>query len=183
MANAKKDFMKKVCILIDTREQKNKYIIDKLDEYGVKYESRKLDYGDYSFTADGRDFSLSCVIERKANANEIYGNIMQDRARIEKEFYCASNLAKQFTLFLENIESWERLKEYKVPEWEQKMLPQRQVIDIGRHIYSTLRAWGSENRYNFNVEFISDPKTTADKILETFYYYWHNFKELTRVRK
>ena len=52
----KKTFLKTVTILHDTREQKNAHIIEALDKLGVKHEERKLDYGDYSFTADGRDF-------------------------------------------------------------------------------------------------------------------------------
>ena len=58
----KKTFLKTVTILYDTREQKNQHILSALGELGVMTEQRKLDYGDYSFTADGRDFSLSCVI-------------------------------------------------------------------------------------------------------------------------
>ena len=61
----KKTFLKTVTILYDTREQKNQHILAALAEMGVRAEERKLDYGDYSFTADGRDgsrlldFSLS----------------------------------------------------------------------------------------------------------------------------
>ena len=60
----KKTFLKTVTILYDTREQKNQHILSALGDMGVMTEQRKLDYGDYSITADGRDFSLSCVVER-----------------------------------------------------------------------------------------------------------------------
>ena len=99
----KKTFLKTVTILHDTREQKNAHIIEALDKLGVKHEERKLDYGDYSFTADGRDFSMSCVVERKANVDEIYNNVTSDRGRIEKELYSAAQLAKQLTLFIEGV--------------------------------------------------------------------------------
>ena len=81
MAIDKKTFLKTVTILHDTREQKNAHIIEALDKLGVKHEERKLDYGDYSFTADGRDFSMSCVVERKANVDEIYNNVTSDRGQ------------------------------------------------------------------------------------------------------
>ena len=84
MAIDKKTFLKTVTILYDTREQKNQHILSALGDMGVMTEQRKLDYGDYSFTADGSDFSLSCVVERKANVDELYNNIMNDRARLEK---------------------------------------------------------------------------------------------------
>lgn len=182
MPATKKDFMKKITVLIDTREQENKHITDVLDRMKIKYENRKLDYGDYSFIADGRDFSLSCAVERKANIDEIYNNIMHDRGRVEKEFYSACNLSNQFTLFLENVKSWEELKDYKVPDWQMKNY-NRKVSEIGVHVYATLQAWHKSNRYRFDVCFVGDKSKTAEKLLENFYYYWHNYKEIVSARK
>lgn len=179
----KKTFLKTVTILYDTREQKNQHILAALSEMGVQAEERKLDYGDYSFTADGRDFSLSCVIERKANVDELYNNIMSDRGRLEKELYAASQCAKQLTLIVENIGSWEELKSYRVPDWQMKANPQRIKEDIGAPVYSTLKSWQSGNRYRFSVEFVPDKPQTAAKMLEIFYYYWRTYKEMTGVRK
>ena len=183
MAATKKDFMKTVCILIDTREQKNQHITQAFERIGVSYESRKLDYGDYSFTAGGRDFSMSCVIERKANVDEIYNNIMQERDRIEKELYTAANLSKQCTIFLEGVAGWEELKAYEVPDWRMEQLPQRKVKDIGKHVYSTLKSWKAANRYDFDVQFIPDISKSAENMLETFYYYSHNYKQLVAGSK
>lgn len=82
-------FMKAVTILADSREQQNAHILKALEGMKVKVESRKLDIGDYSFMLPGRDFSLSCAIERKANPEEIYSNIMERMPghtnRLEKE--------------------------------------------------------------------------------------------------
>lgn len=183
MSFDKKTFMKTVTVIYDTREQQNKHIIDKLGECGVMTEKRKLDFGDYSFMAEGRDFSLSCAVERKANIDEIYNNIMQDRARIEKEMSAASQLANGFTLLLENVSSWGALKSYQVPKWQMDMSPQRKNKDIGANVYATLKAWSSASRYGFSVEFVEDPKDTAGKMLEIFYYYWRNYKELTQARR
>lgn len=176
----KKAFLKNVCILIDTREQKNAHITKRLDQLGVKYESRKLDYGDYSFTVAGHDFSMSCVVERKASVDELYGNIMHDRGRIEKELYAASLLAKQVTVLIENCAGWEKLKAFTLPKYKQ--YEGRKVYDIGRYVHATLKAWKSGNRYAFDVEF-SDSAHSADAILEVFYYYWHSYHELTAARR
>ena len=183
MAIDKKAFLKTVTILYDTREQKNQHILTALSEMGVQAEERKLDYGDYSFTADSRDFSLSCVVERKANVDELYNNIISDRGRLENELYAASQCAKQRTLSVENIGSWEELKSYRVPAWQMKANPQRIKEDIGAPVYSTLKSWQSGNRYRFSVEFVPDKLQTAAKILEIFYYYWRTYKEMTGVRK
>lgn len=179
----KKHFLKSVIVLYDSREQKNKHILDALAEMGIMTEQRKLDYGDYSFTADGRDFSLSCVVERKANVDEIYGNITQDRERLEKEFYAGTQLANSFTLLLEGIGTWTELKEYAVPLWQMERSPQRVKRDIGAVVYSTLRAWTAGSRYNSSVEFVKDNKQTAARILEIFYYYWRSYKEMTSSRR
>ncbi len=183
MAIDRRSFNKAVTVLYDTREQKNSHILNALEEMGIRTEQRKLDYGDYSFTAGGRDFSLSCVVERKANVDEIYGNIIHDRSRIEKEFYCGAQLAKQFTLLLENVASWDALRVYTVPEWQMSREPQRKQRRIGEVVYTTLRAWTVNDRYSTSVEFVADKAQTAEKMLEIFYYYWRSYKEMTGVRK
>lgn len=191
MSADKKTFLKCVTVLYDTREQQNKHILDKLSELGIMTEQRKLDYGDYSFTAGGKDFSLSCVIERKANVDEIYGNIMADfkdrengkQGRFEKELQTASQLAKGFTVLLEGVSSWEDLKHCQVEKWQMDMSPQRKNRETGAMVYSTLKSWSSASRFGFGVEFVWDRKDTAAKMLEVFYYYWRNYKELTQARR
>lgn len=177
----KKDFMKKVNIIIDTREQKNAHIVAVLDEIGIMHESKKLDYGDYSFQIDGKDFSGICVVERKANVNEIYGNVSSDRERIEKELNTASKNANQLTFLIENVQDWNALKSFSLPEKD--MDKGRKVKNIGETCYSTLQAWKCGNRYDFNVEFVPDITKTAVKIVEIFYWYYHNYKKLTAPRR
>lgn len=178
----KQDFMKKVIVLIDTREQVNDHITAQLDKWGVQYIKQKLDYGDYSFMIDDSDFAKVCVIERKANVDEIYNNVVQDRGRIEKELYAASNQAKELIMILENVADWEELKGWTVPEWQMKRDDKRKVSEIGKVVYSTLRSWSRGNRYRFTVEF-SQPEETAAKMLELFYYYWRNYREQTSARR
>ena len=178
----KKTFIKKVTILIDTREKENSHITSKFDELGIKYEIRKMDYADYSFFIEGKDFSGTCVIERKANVDELYGNIMHDRGRIEKEFEVASRLANQFVLLIENCSSMKRLKEKKVSARDMEK-QNRKVANIGEHCYYTLQSWQCGNRYNFRTVFVSDENETYAKILEEFYYYYRNYKELVKNRR
>lgn len=178
----KKDFVKKVTILIDSREKENQHIKDALDQLGIKYEVRKLDFADYSFMIDGRDFSQTCVIERKANVDEFYGNIMHDRERIEKELLAISRLAVQCTLIIENCASYTKLKQAKVSARDMEK-QNRKVQNIGEHCYCTLLSWESANRYGFKTAFIKDKADTTGKILETFYYYYHNYHDLVKSRR
>ena len=178
----KKEFMKKVSFIIDTREQKNKHIIDILDSLGIMHETRKLDYGDYSFQIEGKDFSRSCVVERKASIDELYGNFTGDRERIEKEFDTISKNAQQCTLLLENCSGWEHLKGYEIPEHSAQNQG-RKVRNIGATVYSTLQSWRCGNRYSFGVEFVPNQSRTALKIIEIFFWYYHNYKKQTAPRK
>ncbi len=177
----KKDFMKKVNIIIDTREQKNEHIVTALDKMGIMHESRKLDYGDYSFQIDGKDFSGICVVERKANVNEIYCNVSADRERIEKELDTASKNANQLTFLIENVQDWNDLKLFTLSGND--MGNDRKVKNIGETCYGTLQAWKCGNRYDFSVEFVPDITKTAVKIVEIFFWYYHNYKKLTAPRK
>lgn len=181
-AEEKKIFMKKATVLIDTREQKNEHITEVLTNLGIMYEKRKLDYGDYSFMIDGKDFSHSCVIERKANVDELYGNITTDRERIEKEFDTISKNANQCTLLIENCSGWEHLKGYELPELKADKQG-RKVRNIGATVYGTIQAWQCGNRYNFEVLFSPDKMRSPLKMIEKFFYYYHNYKKQTAPRK
>ena len=47
MTNREKlKFMKDVIIYCDTREQKNTHILEKFDTWGIRHESKKLDFGE-----------------------------------------------------------------------------------------------------------------------------------------
>ena len=191
MTDRKKEFLRAVTVVVDTREQKNAHILQALNELGILVEQRKLDYCDYSFKAEGRDFTMSCVIERKANVEELYTNVSQgwkdmrknDESRIEKELEAAFALSRSCTMLIENTSSWEELRRYEVSEQQMINNPKRKIKNIGTYVYASLKSWCGNNRYNFNVEFVPDPRQTAAKMLEIFYYYWHNYKKLTAARR
>lgn len=183
----KQKFIKAVTVLIDTREKECDHITSALDSMGVKYDRTKLDVGDYSFAVQDKGFSLSCVIERKAGPDELYGNIIEqcgrNMNRLEKELEAGCKGVNQFVLLIENISSMAELKNYIVPDWAMKMSPQRKLAAIGKPCYERLRSWQSANRYNFRVECVPDKAQTAAKLLEEFYYYWHNYKALIAPRR
>lgn len=182
MAYDKQTFLKNVVVLADTREQKNEHILSSLAALGIPCEARKLDFGDYSFLVQGRDFSLSCVVERKASVNELYGNLTADRDRIEKEFRAASALSREFILLIEGCPSMEALKEYQVPAWEMQER-KRKVANIGELCYSTLRSWQCGDRYRFRTVFSPEKEKSAVLMLEEFYWYWRNYKKLVLSRR
>lgn len=173
----KERFMKQVVILCDTREKRNKHILDLLDTYNIQHESRKLDYGDYSFKIDDRDFSLSCIVERKANINELWGNVTKDRERFEKELSTAHSLSNSFSMIIEGVQDWNTLKKYTVSDIEM-FLRGRKVQNIGEYVHNTLKSWSSANRYNFEVIFVPDARFTALQIVSIFYWYYHNYKSM-----
>lgn len=181
-------FLKTVTVLVDTREKKNDHILTALDAMQVKHETRKLDIADYSFMVGPRDFSLSCAVERKADPDELYCNIMEGPnghkgERIEKELDAAYRMLNDFTVLLEGVGSMEELRAYKVPDWKMKASPQRVVSEIGKDCYERICSWQSANRYGFRVEFVKDPALTAAKMLERFYYYYRNYTKAVAPRR
>ena len=83
-----------VIVLIDTREQKNKHIIDYLDKRGIEWQSQKLESGDYSIkTKTNENIGLPeitlenlCCVERKKTLDELIGNLTNGRDRFFREF-------------------------------------------------------------------------------------------------
>lgn len=177
----KNKFIKSVTILCDTREQKNRHIIDALELFDINYKSVKLDIGDYSFEIDGKNFAQACIIERKASVNELWTNTTIERERFEKELATAHNNINSVNLLIEGCNSWADLHSYCVSDAD--MIKQnRKIKNIGQYVHNTLRAWSSANRYNFNVVFTKQDKSTAE-ILSIFYWYYYNYKTATAPRK
>ena len=177
--NDKQKFLKEAVILCDSREQQNRHILDVFGQSGVKYEVCKLPVGDYSFKVNELDFRLQCAVERKANVNELWGNISRERERFEKEIAAMKKLTGSANLIIENCPDRDFLQNYKVNQYV--MIAQnRKVEDIGRYIYNTLQSWSSSNRYGLNVHYMRGNEGTAALLLNIFYYYYHNYHELTK---
>lgn len=175
----KEKFCKEVTVICDTREQANKHILSYFDTHGIKYEAKKLDFGDYSFRIADKDFSMQCVVERKANVNELWTNISRDRERFEKEVNAMSCITRSPNLIIECCPDRDSLMNFKVNQYAMQV-QNRRVEDIGKYIYSTLQSWSSSNRYSLNVHYMNGNNGTASLMLNIFYYYWHNYKELVK---
>ena len=152
----KKRFCKSLTIITDTREQKNSHIISALDDMGIRYEARKSHFGDYSFICENNDFTLSCIIERKANINELWTNCTTDRERFEKEIDGLFRLTGGTVLLIENCPNRDYLRKYKVPQWE------------------------IANRYRLQAHCLDGTDNTAAEIINIFYYYRRNFEEMKK---
>ena len=102
-------------ILCDTREQKNDYILKAFEKNDVNYKKQKLDFGDYAIESDV-GFRPNLVIERKANLDELIGNIFEkcDEGiscnRIHKEIIRCISCETRMIILIED------------PEWYPKLL-------------------------------------------------------------
>ena len=178
----RKEFAKKVTIICDTREQCNQHIMQYLYASGIATEHRKLDFGDYSFSINGKSFERSCVIERKGSVDELFGNITRERERINKELDAAAKNARHIELILEGVTSEQELKAFEIPE-PQMIAQNRKVKRIGETVYSELRSLRSGNRCGLQVSFVKK-EDAAKKILEIFYFYYRNYeKAIIPMRK
>lgn len=94
-------------ILVDTREKVWGHIQSGLEGLGCPYEVQCLKFGDYSYKYTSPEGEIcSCenevVIERKANAEEISGNLTKHRKRFAGEFERAEKVGAKVYLIVEN---------------------------------------------------------------------------------
>ena len=106
----RKEILKSMVILVDTREQENKHILEILDKKKISYKIKKLDYGDYSFYVPEnkelgimRDtyFDNMIAIERKNSLEELSNNLTRERSAFENEFIRAHNDNCKFIVMVE----------------------------------------------------------------------------------
>jgi ERCC4-type nuclease len=105
------DILKKLVIIVDTREQRNEHIIEFLKLKKHSYISQKLDFGDYScmipegsFKGQQRDiyFDKLRAIERKSSIDELAGNFKEDGARIKKELGHMNKYGIKYEIYVED---------------------------------------------------------------------------------
>lgn len=171
-----------MCIICDSREQKNEHIISQLDKLGINHISKKLAYGDYSFKVGDYDFSLLYTIERKANIDELWKNCTTDRERFEAEIHRMSAISHAATLIVENCKDRGYLRGYCLSD-KQIAAQNRKVREVGKIIDSTLQSWQAPNRYGLSIHYADVPSQTAPLLLSLFYYYYKNFRELIQPKK
>lgn len=102
-------------IVADTREQKNDHILDYLKKKGVPVVTQKLDFGDYSALIPKNDelgvprnFYLKSVVERKANVDELCGNLQKTTQQAFENELIRSQQGK-FVLMVEQLDFYTKL--------------------------------------------------------------------------
>lgn len=154
-----KDFqqaLSEMVILVDTRENVNQHITDVFDKRGIKWVSKKLSFGDYSFSYKDKSFETKIVFERKNSLDELSGNIAQNRERFKAELERAKADKAKLILLVENG-SYE------------KILTHKYRTDLNEKSYIA-SLFSFQARYDIEVKFIED-KLTAWLIYNTFKYY------------
>lgn len=74
--------LKKLTVIIDGREKVNYNILGYLEEKKIPHVERKLDVGDYAVQIGAQTFEHSFAVERKANLDELCGNMTGDRKSV-----------------------------------------------------------------------------------------------------
>lgn len=162
----KKELLKQMGILVDSREKKNEHITKTFDKMGILYKTQKLDQGDYSFFLPVCEelnidrelcFDKHIVLERKNSAEEISGNLTRGRKEFKHEL--ASFKGDLMQLIIEGTT----------------------YNDIKKGNYST--EYGADSfiaslhsiSTEFDVPFIFlDKEDTGEYIYKTCYYYLRN---------
>ena len=90
-----KQIIDTIVIVVDSREQKNQHITSMFDKYGINWERRKLNSGDYSaYVPINEELGIfeeinledELCVERKKNCDEIIQNLTKHRDRFYREF-------------------------------------------------------------------------------------------------
>ena len=97
-------------IIIDSREQRNLHILKVLNQLGIEWMVKKLDYGDYAFEVDGVSYENKISIERKLTLTELAGNLTKGRNRFDAEMCRAKADNCKMVLLIEDKKAREKMK-------------------------------------------------------------------------
>ena len=101
-------------IICDTREKKNRHIIQYFEQREIPYKVAKLDTGDYMNSDSNR-----ITIDRKQNLDELCGNLFSpDRSRFWREVRRAKDEGIKMIVLIEQGGKIKTLKD--VPKWRGK---------------------------------------------------------------
>jgi ERCC4-type nuclease len=152
-----------VMVIVDTREQQNQHILDFFKSQNIKYESKKLDSGDYSIkllsdlTAGiPRDLYCNVSIEKKNSVDELASSF-KERTRFEAEFIRATGNGTRMYLLVEEANGYENILQGKY----------RSLYDK-KALLASLKSF--ECRYNFGTTFLAK-QYSGDFIYRTLLYY------------
>ena len=147
--------LKHLTIIIDRREKVNEHITKPFAEKDIPIIDRNLDVGDYGCQIGDKTFEYDFVIERKANLDELCGNLTADRDRFEREFLRAKARGTKVFLLIEDS-TWEDILTHN---YQSKFKP--------LSLIASLLTW--QVRFNVTIMFCKK-STTAKIIYDTLYY-------------
>ncbi|UED76082.1 ERCC4 domain-containing protein [Brevibacillus sp. DP1.3A] len=158
--NEIKALLDTMVMIVDTREQKNRHILEYFDKKKVPYMHRGLKTGDYTAMLPKndelgipRDLFLPGLIERKNSVNELVESI-KDRTRFENELIRGAR--QPFTMIVEDADGYEKILK---GDYISKYTPQA--------LLGSLKTF--EARYGFTTVFLS-PQFSGNYIYHHFYY-------------
>ena len=102
-----KELLDNLVVLVDTREQTNSKILEYFDKHSIKYKSKALKTGDYSFMIKkcpelgflvDTYFTDELCVERKNSVSEIAGNMVEKDERFLKELNRMINIQDVYIL-------------------------------------------------------------------------------------
>lgn len=160
-----KEILRRVTVLVDTREQNNQHILQYFNSRAIPYELIKLEVGDYSVKLPknsemgiNRDIYFPIVVERKNSVDELVQSI-KDRMRFENELIRSRKL--RFLLMIEDSNGYENI-----------------LCGNYRSQYNSKAFLGSlksfEARYGFSTVFIPK-KVVGNYLYYHFYYFVRNY--------
>lgn len=181
-----KDIIKKMTIVVDTREQKNDHILDYLTAKKIPYLKRKLDYGDYSCEIDvaphhyhpnailnPKSVSLEkyVVLERKNSIDEIAQCLRGDKeadsdgVRFEREMIRAKADGCKIILMLEKFSYDRVLMGSDKGHYRSQMLPQVIVARLNTFVA----------RYGLHQITLNDNAFSGQMLVQTLSRYAYEF--------
>ncbi len=161
------EIVSSMVILVDTREKVNDHITEMFEKNGIHFKKKSLPYGDYSFMIPKNEalsiprdlyFYNRICVERKANLEEISGNLTNSRDRLEKELALAP---RHKVLLIENAAYSDVATGNYDTQYNKKSF-----------LASLHSFWF---KYNIPFVFMPDNKFSALFIKKYFEYYLKNF--------
>ena len=142
-------------ILIDTREKPQAIVNIKkyFDAHGIKYESKKLDFGDYMTDEHG-----GISIDRKQNIDELVKNCTVEHERFRRELERARNAGAKLVILVTQNRYTFRTERITVREpidlirWQS-----RYSVVNGDRVYRILCKW--MNEFDLDVVFCAKNST------------------------
>ena len=145
-------------IYVDTREkpQAIRTILKQFDEAGVRVIRSKLWVADYQLLDNPYR-----VVDRKANLQELVGNVCQQHKRFAAELARAQEVGISVVVLVEHGGGIKSIED--VPNWVNPRLKVSPLAVSGERLYKILKAM--EYTYKVRFEFC-DKRQTGKRILE-----------------